>query len=34
LQNVLDDLYDSTTVIGTTDNGNIVYVQFWGLNHD
>jgi hypothetical protein len=28
LQNVLDDLHDSTTVIGTTDNGNIVYVQF------
>jgi hypothetical protein len=28
LQNVLDDLYDSTTVIGTTDDGNIVYVQF------
>ena len=28
LQNVLDDLHDSTTVIGTTDDGNIIYVQF------
>jgi hypothetical protein len=28
LNNVLDYLHDHTTVIGTTDSGSIVYVQF------
>lgn len=28
LNNVLDYLHDETTVLGVTDNGSIVYVQF------